>query len=85
MLGAFCQANPRHFHAINGSGYAFLGEMLAKLDKINPQITARLATPFTRWRRFDQKRQTLMKQQLAQLAKLDLSRDLREVVMKSLA
>ncbi|MFW2571002.1 aminopeptidase N [Legionella sp. 29fVS95] len=85
VLGAFCQANPRHFHAINGSGYAFLGEMLAKLDKINPQITARLATPFTRWRRFDQKRQTLMKQQLAQLAKLDLSRDLREVVMKSLA
>lgn len=85
VLGAFCQANPRHFHAVNGSGYVFLGDMLAKMDKINPQITARLATPFTRWRRFDQTRQSLMKQQLTQLAKLDLSRDLREVVMKSLA
>ncbi|WP_019215889.1 aminopeptidase N [Legionella tunisiensis] len=85
VLGAFCQANPRHFHAANGSGYAFLGDMLAKMDKINPQITARLATPFTRWRRFDQTRQTFMKQQLTQLAKQNLSRDLQEVVVKSLA
>lgn len=85
VIGAFCQANPRHFHAADGSGYAFLSDMLARMDKINPQITARLATPFTRWRRFNPARQELMKQQLTQLAKLDLSRDLREVVTKSLA
>jgi len=84
VVGAFCQANPRHFHAIDGSGYAFLSEMLMTLDKINPQITARLATPFTRWKSYDQPRQALIRQQLEQLAKLDLSRDLREVVDKSL-
>ncbi|WED43121.1 aminopeptidase N [Legionella cardiaca] len=84
LIGAFCQANPRNFHAKDGSGYAFLAEMIAKLDKINPQITARLATPFTRWRRYDSKRQELIKKELKQLASLDLSRDLREVVAKSL-
>lgn len=84
VVGAFCQANPRHFHALDGSGYAFLGRILAIMDKINPQIAARLATPFTRWRRFDDKRQALMKAQLMQLARLDLSRDLRELVTKSL-
>ncbi len=84
LIGAFCQGNPRHFHAIDGSGYVFLGEMLIKIDKINPQIAARLATPFTRWSRFDPVRQKLMKQQLKQLAGLDLSRDLGELVEKSL-
>ena len=85
ILGAFSQANPRNFHALDGSGYAFLGEMLAKVDKLNSQIAARLATPFTRWQRYDKPRQALMKQQLEQLAALNLSRDLREVVDKSLA
>jgi aminopeptidase N len=85
IVGAFCQANPRNFHALDGSGYAFLGEMLSTVDKFNSQIAARLATPFTRWQRYDKPRQELMKKQLEQLAALDLSSDLREVVDKSLA
>lgn len=84
LIGAFCQANPRNFHHSDGSGYSFLNEMLVTLDKINPQIAARLATPFTRWQRFDEPRQVLMKEQLKRLDQLDLSRDLREVVTKSL-
>lgn len=84
LIGAFCQANPRHFHAIDGSGYAFLTDNLVIIDKINPQIAARLATPFTRWQRYDQTRQALLKHELERLAQLELSRDLREVVDKSL-
>ncbi|KTC87990.1 aminopeptidase N [Legionella drozanskii] len=84
VIAAFCQANPRHFHAADGSGYVFLREILEQMDKINPQIAARLATPFTRWRRFDSTRQQLMKKQLKQLAALDLSPDLGEMVEKSL-
>ncbi|MDI9819059.1 MULTISPECIES: aminopeptidase N [unclassified Legionella] len=84
LVGAFCQANPRNFHATDGSGYTFLSDMLVKMDKLNPQISARLATPFTRWRRYDVKRQQLMQKELKQLSALDLSRDLREVVAKSL-
>lgn len=84
LVGAFTQLNPRHFHAIDGSGYAFLTDVLIKMDKINPQIAARLATPYTRWQRLNAPRQALIKQQLARLAALDLSRDLRELVLKSL-
>lgn len=84
LIGVFCQANPRNFHAVSGEGYAFLGDMLCKMDIINPQIAARLATPFTRWQRYDKPRQALMLEQLHRLQKRDLSRDLREVVEKSL-
>lgn len=84
VLGAFCQANPRNFHRADGRAYVFLAEMLLVLDKINPQIAARLATPFTRWQRYDSPRQLLMREQLEQLQRLNLSRDLREVVSKSL-
>lgn len=84
LIGAFCMGNPRNFHALDGSGYHFLAEMLVIMDKINPQIAARLANPFTRWKRYDKPRQALMRDQLEQLAKLDLSRDLAEVISKSL-
>lgn len=85
VIGTFCMANPRNFHAIDGSGYSFLTEMLLILDEINPQIAARMATPFTRWQRYDQARQTAMRQQLKILGEKNLSRDLSEVVSKSLA
>jgi aminopeptidase N len=85
LAGSFCMANPRHFHALDGSGYAFLSDVLRQLDPINPKIAARLAGPFTRWQRFDKPRQELMKQQLEELARQELSQDLREVVNKSLA
>lgn len=84
LLGAFAQANPRNFHAGDGSGYVFLREMLTVMDAINPQIAARLATPFTRWQRYDKPRQELMQTQLQLLMKQELSRDLREVVSKSI-
>ena len=84
LLGMFCQMNPRYFHAADGSGYEFLTEMLLTLNKINPQISAGLASPFTRWQCWDANRQGLMKQQLERLAAADLSRDLRELVTKSL-
>lgn len=85
LIGSFCQANHRNFHDLNGSGYRFLTEMLQTLDKINPQIASRLATPFTRLNHFDEARRKLMHDELKQLASLNLSRDLREIVQKSLA
>lgn len=85
LIGAFIQGNPRHFHARDGSGYTFLTKMLLKLDTINPQVSARLATPFTRWQRLDTVRQDAIKRQLRTLAANDLSRDLRELVEKSLS
>ena len=85
LIGSFCSANHWQFHAKDGSGYDFLTEYILRLDDINPQIAARLLTPFTFWRRFDPERQELMKERLEQIAaKKNLSDDVGEIVGKSL-
>jgi len=84
LIAAFCQMNPRYFHAIDGSGYQFLTTMLIELDPVNSQLSARLAIPFTRWQRLDKARQVLMKHELKRLAAMGLSSDLSELVTKGL-
>ncbi|MFA7525769.1 MAG: aminopeptidase N, partial [Acidithiobacillus sp.] len=83
VLGAFA-ANPTVFHAADGSGYTFFAEQIRRLDDINPQTAARLATPFSRWQRYDAPRQQGMVAALNMLAgKPGLSRDLAEVIQRS--
>jgi aminopeptidase N len=86
LIGAFCNANLVRFHAEDGAGYEFLAGYVLQLDKLNPQVAARMCNPFSQWRKYDTKRQALMKQQLERvLASEGLSRDVYEVVSKSLA
>ena len=76
----------RHFHRADGLGYALLGDLLIKLNAINPQNASRMLTPFMSWKRYDSQRAQAMKQQLERLANLDgLSDDLFEKVEKALA
>lgn len=85
LVGTFTFYNPLGFHAIDGSGYRFVTDYLIKLDSINPQVTARLVTPLTQWRQYDDSRQQLMKQQLARIVdQTNLSNDVFEKVSKSL-
>lgn len=84
LIGAFCMGNYRHFHSADGKGYEFLTQMLLKVDKINPQVAARLATPFTRWQKLDSKRQKLIQRQLKLLSETNLSKDVAELINKSL-
>ena len=77
--------NPVCFHAADGSGYRFVTEQLIKLDALNPQISARLAKAFSRWRKYDEQRQSLMTAQLEEiLTQSNISKDVYEVVKKSL-
>lgn len=86
LIGVFAQANYRHFHHLSGKGYAFLAEKVIELDKINPQIAARLITPLLQWRRYDAKRQDLMKKELQAMAQYqDISKDLYEMVSRSIS
>ncbi|KAL5994405.1 hypothetical protein ACLOJK_024455 [Asimina triloba] len=43
LIGGFCGSRV-NFHAKDGSGYKFLGEMVLQLDKINPQIVSLAGT-----------------------------------------
>jgi aminopeptidase N len=84
VIGAFTAQNPVHFHAEDGSGYQFLADKVIELDKINPQIAARLLGPLTRWRKLPADQQEKMREQLQRiLLSGSLSPDLFEIVSKS--
>lgn len=85
VIGAFCNQNLQGFHQQDGSGYEFLADRVIELDGMNPQIASRLLSPLTRWRKFDESRQSMMQAQLKRIfAQGNLSKDVREVVEKSL-
>ena len=86
LVGTFSRANPVAFHAASGSGYRWVADKIIEVDGFNPQISARMATVFSRWRRFDGSRADLMKEQMRRmLERPDCSTDLAEIVGKALA
>jgi len=86
LIGAFSGQNPVNFHQADGSGYRFLADQVITLNALNPQIASRLLGPLTRWGKYDDARQALMKAELQRiLVSGELSSDVFEVVSKSLA
>lgn len=86
LIGAFAQGNPLHFHNESGLGYRFLADHVLKIDPLNSQIAARLVAAFTSWKRYDKKRQELIKKQLRRILDAKkISKDVYEIVSKSLA
>ncbi|MES2119591.1 MAG: aminopeptidase N [Pseudomonadota bacterium] len=85
LVGMF-GGNSWAFNRADGRGYDFLAEMIIAADKLNPQIAARMTTPFGRWRRFEPNRSAMMKAALERIAATPgLSKDVFEQVTKSLA
>ncbi|MCC7079994.1 MAG: aminopeptidase N [Burkholderiales bacterium] len=86
LIGSFCHGNPVRFHAADGSGYAFCADQVIALDPRNPQVAARLARAFDRWRRFDAGRQAHARAALERIRSApQCSRDTLEVVTRALA
>jgi len=86
LLGSFFNGNLAEFHRADGAGYAFWAEQVAALDRLNPQVAARIARALDRWRKFTPDRQARMREALERVAALPgLSRDVGEVVGKALA
>ncbi|SHI50542.1 aminopeptidase N [Malonomonas rubra DSM 5091] len=84
LVGAFTQ-NLGAFHRGDGAGYRFLADQVLLLDQKNPQVAARMAGPFTRWKRLEPHRRELMKAELVRMQAAELSKDLYEIVSKSLS
>ncbi|KAL7543388.1 hypothetical protein ACHAXR_013343 [Thalassiosira sp. AJA248-18] len=78
--------NEAAFHDEEGKGYTFLGDVLEKLDKVNSKVAARTtAGCLIGWKRYNEKRATLMKAQLERLKNMpNVSNDLLEIVTKGL-
>ena len=84
LIGGF-GVNQRWFHQADGAGYALYADQVIALDPINAQTAAKMIPPLGRWRRFDEKRQALMRAQLERMLKVPgLSKDVFEQVTKSL-
>jgi aminopeptidase N len=79
-------SNHVRFHASDGGGYAFLADQVIALNALNPQVAARMARAFDRWRRFDEGRQARARAELERIRDTDkLSKDVAEIVGKALA
>lgn len=83
LIGSFTR-NMACFHSADGEGYELLANIVLQLDRINPQIAAKMAKPLSEWRRFDTVRQHLMRKELERIMQTKTSKDVFEIVTKSL-
>jgi len=69
----------------SGKGYEFLKEAIIELNTLNPQIAARMVTPFREWPRYTEDRQIKMKAALKEILEIEnISPNVFEIVTKSL-
>ena len=59
LIGSFTR-NYKHFHAKDGSGYRFVANKMAQIDKINPQMAASLAGAFKNYQKLNEKNKQTM-------------------------
>ncbi len=85
LIRGFCGANPRHFHAADGNGYALAADVISELQAMNPQVASRIARSFDRWRQFDASRQAHARAALERIAAVEgLAKDVAEVIGNAL-
>ena len=86
VIFSYCSANPGAFHRADAAGYVFWSERVLELDRINPQVAARLARALDRWKKLAEPYRSSARQAIERVAdKLELSNDVREVVSRALA
>ncbi|NOR52344.1 MAG: aminopeptidase N, partial [Gammaproteobacteria bacterium] len=84
LIASFAMRNPVAFHQADGAGYRFLSKTIMELDGLNPQVASRMVRPLTQWKQYDASRKELMRAELDKMIQAKLSRDLYEIVSKSL-
>jgi len=85
LVGSFAMANPTGFHAASGAGYRFVADRVIELQRINPQVAARIASAFNHWKRYDPLRSRLMHAELQRIAATpELASDVAEILHNAL-
>jgi aminopeptidase N len=86
LIGSFVQMNPTQFNRADGAGFDFLADTALALDPKNPQVASRMTTAFRSWRALEPTRRARAEGALRRIAAAsNLSRDLRDIVDRSLA
>jgi aminopeptidase N len=85
LIGAFGSMNHVQFHALDGAAYRFLADFILDADTRNPSLAARMTSLFNQWKRYDSRRQELMKKELERIvAKAGVSAGVFEIASKAL-
>ena len=84
LLNAFCTGNLAEFHREDGRGYQLWADQVLSLDRINPQVAARLARALDRHTKFIAPLRGKMHAALARVAQNARSADVGEIVERSL-
>ncbi len=86
LIGVFAIGNPSGFNAASGTGYRLMADAIIKLDKINPQVAARLLTSFRSFGLLDAKRRKHAESALKSIQQQkELSRDVSDILTRTLA
>jgi aminopeptidase N len=85
LIFSFCNGNPSQFHTADGSGYAYWAEQVIALNKLNPQVAARLVRTLDHWKKFQPALKKQMQAALQKVAEIKgLSKDVQELVVRAL-
>ncbi|MFZ9001262.1 MAG: aminopeptidase N [Bacteriovoracaceae bacterium] len=84
LYGAFA-GNVTQFHHPSGRGYKLLADKIIQLNKINPQVAARLSGAFKLFAKLDTDLKKLMEQELVRIKSTpQLSKNVFEIISKIL-
>jgi aminopeptidase N len=68
LIGAFASDNLAGFHRADGAGYQFFADQILAIDRINPQLAARLMNTLESWTRLEPGRRRLAEAALRRIA-----------------
>ena len=86
LVGTFAMSNPTQFARADGAGFRFVADFVAEVDKINPQVAARVLTGFRIWPMLESGRRDAAKAALTGLQNSGtLSRNTGDILSRMLA
>ncbi|MGB3624848.1 MAG: aminopeptidase N, partial [Henriciella sp.] len=84
VAAAFAMTNLAAFHARDGAGHEIIGEVIAKTDKRNPALAARLLTSFEQWKTLEPVARESAEKTLVGLRDSGLSKNAMDIVARAL-
>ncbi|MBY0613175.1 MAG: aminopeptidase N [Beijerinckiaceae bacterium] len=85
LVGSFAFGNFTEFNRADGEGYQFVAELTVAVDRVNPQVAARMATAFRTWKTLKAGHKAHARMALQTINESPkLSIDLRDIIERTL-
>ena len=85
LVGTFAMNNATQFMRADGAGFRFVADFVVEVDKINPQVAARVLTGFRIWPTLESGRRSAAQAALQSLSANSLSRNTADILSRMLA